>query len=82
MVAGRGLFAKADAPVQRRREKKLAAFFAEQARVKATVDLPDCGGSYAVSLSPDRQPLRSAGKDGMVRMVETETGKLVREFVP
>ena len=63
-------------------KKKLSAFFAEQAKVKATVDLPDCGGLYAVSLSPDSVTVAVGGKDGMVRMYEAETGKLVREFVP
>jgi len=30
----------------------------------------------------DGETVVVAGKDGTVRMVETETGKLVREFVP
>jgi len=63
-------------------KKKLAAFFAEQAKVKATVDLPDCGGLYALSLSPDSKVVAVGGKDGMVRMYEAESGELVREFVP
>jgi len=63
-------------------KKKLAVFFAEQATVKATVDLPDSGGLYAVSLSPDSETVAVGGKDGKVRMYETESGKLVRAFVP
>jgi len=35
-----------------------------------------------VSLSPDSATVAVGGKDGMVRMYEADTGKLVREFVP
>lgn len=62
-------------------KKKLAAFFAEQAKEKASVDVPS-SGLYAVSFSPDAKHVATGGKDGLVRIYQSDTGKLVREFVP
>jgi len=40
------------------------------------------GGLYAVAFRPDRQILATAGGDGLVRLINPETGALVKEFVP
>ena len=40
------------------------------------------GGLYAVAFSPDRSLLATAGGDGLVRLIDPETGGLVKEFVP
>jgi len=37
---------------------------------------------YALSFSPDGGTVASAGFDGMVRLHDPLTGKLLREFVP
>ncbi|MDG3007953.1 DUF1549 domain-containing protein [Paludisphaera mucosa] len=40
------------------------------------------GGVYAVDFRPDRRVLAAAGGDGLVRLIDPETGSLVKEFVP
>ena len=40
------------------------------------------GGVYAVAFSPDGKTVASAGFDGMVRLNDPTTGKLIKEFVP
>jgi mono/diheme cytochrome c family protein len=40
------------------------------------------GPVYAVAYAPDGKQVASAGFDGVVRLSDPETGKLIREFVP
>jgi WD40 repeat protein len=40
------------------------------------------GGVYALSFSPDGKAVASAGFDGMVRINDALTGKLIKAFVP
>jgi WD40 repeat protein/mono/diheme cytochrome c family protein len=40
------------------------------------------GGVYAVAYSPDGKTVASAGFDGVVRLNEAMTGKLIKEFIP
>jgi len=40
------------------------------------------GGLYATAFSPDRKALAAAGGDGLVRLIDPETGSLLKEFVP
>jgi WD40 repeat protein len=40
------------------------------------------GGVYSVAFQPDGKQVAVAGFDGMVRLFEAATGKLVKEFVP
>jgi WD40 repeat protein/mono/diheme cytochrome c family protein len=58
-------------------------------RVYATADAKpvatfegELGAVYALSYRRDGQAVASAGFDGVVRLHDPETGKLVREFVP
>jgi hypothetical protein len=47
----------------------------------ASVKVPQ-GGVYAVSFRPDGKILAAAGGDGIVRLINPETGSLVKEFAP
>lgn len=40
------------------------------------------GGVYAVKFRPDGKEVASAGFDGMIRLNDPATGKLIKEFVP
>ena len=40
------------------------------------------GAVYAVAFRPDGQQVASAGFDGVVRLNDPQTGKLIKEFVP
>ena len=40
------------------------------------------GGIYAVAFRPDGKVLAAAGADGLVRLINPETGSLVKEFAP
>jgi len=61
--------------------KKLADYHKagvkEISRFKTTT-----GGLYATAFRPDRAVLAAAGGDGLVRLIDPETGKLIKEFVP
>jgi WD40 repeat protein len=41
-----------------------------------------CGGIYSVAVSPDGKVIASGGFDGQVYLHSSETGKLIRSFVP
>ena len=49
---------------------------------RITQILLDQAALYAVAFSPDGKTVAAAGGDGVVRIVETETGKIVKEFSP
>ena len=59
---------------------KLAKYFAEgiQTLTKLNFDTP----IYAVAFSPDASQLAAAGGDGLVRLIDTTSGSLIREFLP
>jgi WD40 repeat protein len=40
------------------------------------------GGVFAVAFSPDSKTVASAGFDGLVRLNDAMTGKLIKEFIP
>ena len=40
------------------------------------------GGLYTVKFRPDGKEIASAGFDGVVRLTDPATGKIVKQFVP
>ncbi len=55
---------------------------AQRDSVKRLSSLPTETPIYAVSFLPDGKRLAAAGADGMVRLIDPETGKVVKEFNP
>jgi WD40 repeat protein len=51
------------------------------AKIVSNLDLP-ASGIYSVSFHPSGQVLASGGSDGLVRLSDPATGKLIKEFVP
>jgi WD40 repeat protein len=49
---------------------------------KVVSKLTNVGPIYSVSFRPDGQVVASAGFDGVVRLSEAKTGKVVKEFIP
>ncbi|MHB1422238.1 MAG: WD40 domain-containing protein [Gemmataceae bacterium] len=49
---------------------------------KVVSKLSGIGPIYSVSFRPDGQVIASAGFDGVVRLSEAKTGKVIKEFVP
>jgi WD40 repeat protein/mono/diheme cytochrome c family protein len=68
---------------QRSAEEKeaLEKYYTEGVKRIAKADLPR-SGVYAVAFRPDGKALAAAGADGTVRLIEPETGSVVKEFAP
>jgi WD40 repeat protein len=49
---------------------------------KVVSKLPSIGPIYSVSFRPDGQVVAAAGFDGVVRLSDAKTGKVVKEFTP
>src|SRR5690606_7270570 len=52
---------------------------AQPSEASITVAIPTA--VYAVSLRPDHQIVAAAGGDGLIRLINTTTGKTVREYL-
>jgi hypothetical protein len=59
----------------------LEAYHKEGAKQIASVKVPR-GGVYTVAFRPDGKILAAAGGDGIVRLIDPEQGKIVKEFAP
>ncbi len=59
----------------------LEKYHKEGVKQIASVKVPQ-GGIYAVAFRPDGKVLAAAGADGMIRLLNPETGSLVKEFAP
>lgn len=57
--------------------KKLEAYLTKDVKLVSSLDIPTTS-IYSVSFAPDGKTLAAAGTDGLVRIVETETGKQLR----
>jgi WD40 repeat protein len=63
-------------------EKQLLLEYQEKdVKLIAEVSLPE-SGLYSVTFSPDGKLVAAAGADGLVRLIESETGRLVQEISP
>lgn len=61
--------------------QKVDAYNTADVSVIAQNSIPN-SGLYEVAFQPDGKQLATAGSDGMIRIFETETGNLIREFSP
>jgi WD40 repeat protein/mono/diheme cytochrome c family protein len=59
----------------------LEKYHKEGAKPIVRVKVPQ-GGIYALAFRADGQVLATAGADGMVRLINPETGSLIKEFAP
>ena len=60
---------------------KLDKYHKEGVKQIANIKVPQ-GGIYAVAFRPDGKVLAAAGADGFVRLLNPETGSLLKEFAP
>ncbi|GIW89193.1 MAG: vegetatible incompatibility protein HET-E-1 [Isosphaeraceae bacterium] len=61
--------------------QKLHAYHTEGVRLVASTAIPSAS-IYAVAFRPDGQALAVGGSDGIVRLIDAETGSIIREFQP
>jgi WD40 repeat protein/mono/diheme cytochrome c family protein len=62
-------------------KEKLRKYQTEGAKLISKFDLPQTA-VYAVAFRPDGKALAASGADGVVRLIEPESGSLLKEFVP
>ena len=62
-------------------KKKVEAYHTSGIAIVAKMQ-GQAGAVFAVAYRPDGQAVASAGHDGMVRLNNPETGKLIHEFAP
>jgi WD40 repeat protein/mono/diheme cytochrome c family protein len=60
--------------------KALEDWIVKDVKLIASVPMPT-GGIFTVSFSPDGQTVAAAGQDGRIRLIESATGKIAKEFV-
>jgi WD40 repeat protein len=60
---------------------RLEKYHKEGVKQVANVKVPQ-GGIYALAFRPDGKVLAAAGADGLVRLINPETGSLVKQFAP
>jgi mono/diheme cytochrome c family protein len=61
--------------------KALAEYRARNAKVIAETKVPE-SGIYAVGFRPDGTLIAAAGSDGVVRLIEAASGRVVNQFAP
>ncbi|MCP4784383.1 MAG: WD40 repeat domain-containing protein, partial [Fuerstiella sp.] len=62
-------------------KEKVDAYNQADVKTIAEVEVPT-SGLYGVAFHPSGQQLAAAGADGTVRILETETGRLIKQFRP
>ena len=76
----KAIFAKRVMAQNAAEKKKVAAYQKKPLPVIAKIPVEDAG-IYAVRFSPDGKQIVAGGSNGKIRIYETETGKLVKEFL-
>ncbi|MBP88830.1 MAG: hypothetical protein CMJ64_19310 [Planctomycetaceae bacterium] len=74
----------AETRVQQRKpadQKKLDDYRTKDIKRIAQVNVDDAS-LYAVAFSPDGKTVAATGGDGKIRLIETETGKAIKDFSP
>jgi WD40 repeat protein/mono/diheme cytochrome c family protein len=59
----------------------LDAYHKAGVKLVSSVKVPQ-GGVYTVAFRPDGKMLAAAGGDGLIRLIDPEKGKIVKEFAP
>ena len=62
-------------------QKKVDAFRRDGTKVLSEIQVPE-SGIYSVQFSPDGKTVVAAGSDGKVRLVDVESGKIRKSFLP
>jgi WD40 repeat protein/mono/diheme cytochrome c family protein len=79
--AVKGIMGKVSTSRSGAENEALEKYKREGVRRVAQLKVPQ-GIVYAVAFRPDGQVVAAAGGDGLVRFIETETGKVLQEFCP
>lgn len=60
---------------------KLKKYFEDGVKTLAAIPVPECG-IFAVSFHPDGSQLAASGPDGQIRLVDLQSGKISKTFLP
>jgi len=61
--------------------KTLDTYTQKYSKLVSRIELPE-SAVYSLAFRPDRQVLAAAGSDGAVRLINPETGALIKKFIP
>lgn len=62
-------------------KKALKKYFTDGVKTLAAIPVEECG-IFAVAFNPDGSRLAAAGADGQVRLIDANSGKQIKSFVP
>lgn len=62
-------------------KQKLEAYLTKDVKIVSKLEVAEAG-VYAIAFSPDSKTLAAAGADGVVRLIDPETGSVLKKFAP